>query len=56
MILAGMVREPREKIVKQGRFKNRKMGFMRLEDLEGSVGAVLFVDAYARFGEMIPDE
>jgi DNA polymerase-3 subunit alpha len=56
VILAGMVREPREKIVKQGRYKNRKMGFMRLEDLEGSAGAVLFADAYARFGDSIPDE
>jgi DNA polymerase III subunit alpha len=56
VILAGMVREPREKIIKQGRYKNRKMGFMRLEDLEGSAGAVLFADAYARYGELIGDE
>ena len=56
VVLAGIVREPRETVVRKGRYQNKKMGLMRLEDLEGSVAVVVFCEAYAKYGEHVHDE
>jgi DNA polymerase-3 subunit alpha len=56
VVLAGMIRDLRTTYPKSGRFQNKKMALFRLEDLEGTVGAVLFADAYAKHGEHVEEE
>ncbi|MBX3363242.1 MAG: DNA polymerase III subunit alpha [Phycisphaeraceae bacterium] len=56
VVLATLVHVSRTLIVKQGRSAGQKMAVLGLEDLTGTCEAVLFADAYLRYGHLLEDE
>jgi DNA polymerase III subunit alpha len=52
-IIGGMFAEVRETYPRQGRFKDKKMAMVRIEDFEGSVSGVIFTEAYAKCQENV---
>ena len=56
VILGCMFTEVRETFPKSGRYKDKKMAIIRVEDFEGGVGGVIFSDRYERSAEYVETE
>ncbi len=56
VLMAGLVTSLQIKTIQQGRFAGRKMARLRLEDLEGSVSAIVFSDSYDKHRERIVED
>ncbi len=56
VLMGGMLTHVRTMYPKSGRNRARKMARVRVEDFDGSVGSVLFADAFERDGEHVTDE
>jgi len=52
VVMAVMVQSVRTILVKNGRSAGQKMGILTVEDLSGACEAVLFADAFARYGHL----
>jgi DNA polymerase-3 subunit alpha len=56
VLVGGMVGSVKTMYPKSGRNKTRKMARFKIEDFQGSVGCVMFSDAFERDGELLVDE
>ncbi len=56
VVLAAMVQSVRPIVVRNGRSAGQKMAILTIEDATGSVDAVLFTDAFARYGHLAQAE
>ena len=56
MTLGGLVTKVRPNKIKSGKNEGRMMGRFVLEDLSGTIPAILFADTFDRFGSMLEDE
>ena len=54
--LGGLVTKVRPNKIKSGKNEGRMMGRFVLEDLTGTIPAILFADTFDRFGSMLEDE
>ncbi len=56
VVLAGLVQSVRTSIIRNGSAAGQRMGVATIEDMTGSVQAVLFADPFARYGHLLePD-
>jgi len=56
MRLAGIVTSSRVRLVKSGRSAGQKMAMATIEDLSGQAEAVVFSEAYQRYGHLLEDD
>ncbi len=56
VVLAAMVQSSRTLVVKQGRSAGQKMAILTVEDLSGACEAVVFTEAFARYGHLAEAE
>jgi DNA polymerase III subunit alpha len=56
VLIGGMVKSLRSTVTRAGRNKGERMALLRIEDLEGSVGAVVFATEFAKYSELVVED
>jgi len=55
VVLGGILALLEERVIKSGRNEGRRMARLRIEDFEGSIGGVMFADAFQRYRELLKE-
>jgi DNA polymerase-3 subunit alpha len=56
VILGGMISAVRHQTHRQGKYENQRYARFQFEDLTGSIGAVMFAEAFSEFSGKVTDE